>query len=95
MKRDRNRAELLTGRPAFTAPTAEATLELVREQEPIAPSQYNRQVKPPLDAFCLRCLRKNPWRRFERAYSLLSQLRQLREDLGSADAGRGKRAVRR
>jgi serine/threonine protein kinase len=86
--------ELLTGRPPFSAATAEATLELVRGQDPIAPSQYNRLVKPPLDAFCLHCLRKNPWRRFERAYSLLAHLRQFREDLGS-DASRRQRTVRR
>jgi serine/threonine protein kinase len=86
--------ELLTGRPPFTAATAQEMLELVREQDPIAPSQYNRHVTPPLDAFCLQCLRKSPWHRFERAYNLLAHLRRFREELGSAGASRGQKTAR-
>lgn len=75
--------ELLTGKPPFAAEDGPKTLELIRTQEPAPPSKFNREVKPALDDFCLRCLRKNPWRRFERAYDMLSQLRQFREELGA------------
>ena len=54
--------------PPFAGATARETLEQVREQEPAPPSHFNARVTPPLDAFCLRCLGKDPWRRHERAF---------------------------
>jgi hypothetical protein len=42
-------------------------------------------VPPALDAACLKCLRKNPWWRFTRAYDLRARLRAIAED----DGGRG------
>jgi serine/threonine protein kinase len=56
---------LLTGRPPAG--------------EPEPPSRLNPEVTPALDAFCLRCLRKNPWRRYPRAYDVLTQLRDFQE----------------
>jgi serine/threonine protein kinase len=72
--------ELLTGRPPFAAATARETLEQVRSQDPIPPSHLNSEVTPPLEACCLRCLRKNPWKRYTRAYDLATRLRSLRDD---------------
>src|SRR5262249_35655919 len=63
--------ELLTARPPFAGPTARETLEQVRTQDPVPPSHFNREVTPHLEAFCLRCLRKNPWRRYSRVYDLI------------------------
>jgi eukaryotic-like serine/threonine-protein kinase len=53
-----------------------------------------------LDAVTLRCLRKNPWRRYYRVYDLLSRLRYLRDNPhGELAAGqwwlRGRPAPRR
>ncbi len=62
--------ELLTGWPPFGAPTRAETLEQVRLQDPIPPSQLNSAIAPPLEALCLRCLHKNPWRRYTRAYDV-------------------------
>ena len=69
--------ELLTGRPPFVGATARETLEQVRSQNPVPPTQLNPRVTPPLEAFCLQCLGKNPWRRNDRAYDALTALAVL------------------
>jgi serine/threonine protein kinase len=74
--------ELLTGRPPFAGATARETLEQVRTQDPIPPSRLNAGVTPHLEAFCLRCLRKDPWRRYYRAYDLLKRLRYFQDNPG-------------
>ncbi len=71
---------LLTGRPPFAGATARETLEQVLSQEPVPPARLNRAVTPRLEAFCLRCLRKNPWRRYHRAYDVLMHLRGFQKD---------------
>ena len=43
-------------------------------------AQFNAEAPPALDAFCLRCLRKNPWSRFLRAYDIVTRLRSLAGD---------------
>ncbi len=72
--------ELLTGRPPFTGATAAETLDHVRLQEPVPPSRLNSKVTPAVDACCLRCLRKDPWRRYRRAYDLSRRLRYLQDN---------------
>jgi serine/threonine protein kinase len=86
--------ELLTGRPPFAAATAPETLEQVGTQDPDPPSRLNPQVTPQLEAFCLRCLRKNPWRRFSRAYDLSTRLRSFQDNPGGP-SGPGARRPRR
>jgi serine/threonine protein kinase len=71
--------ETLAGRPPFAGASAKEIVEQVTTQDPFPPSQFNTAVTPPLDSLCLRCLRKNPWRRFERVYDLWKWLRTLRE----------------
>ena len=70
---------LLTSRPPFSGSTAPETLEQVLSQEPMPPARLNAAVTPRLQAFCLRCLRKNPWRRYHRAYDLLMHLRAFQK----------------
>jgi serine/threonine protein kinase len=82
--------ELLTGRPPFAGATARETLEQVCSQEPVPPSRLNPQVAPPLEAVCLRCLDKNPWRRYSRAYDLATRLRSFRNEPAGGTAP-GKR----
>ncbi len=72
--------ELLAGRPAFAGATAGEVLEQVATQDPVPPSRFNAAVTPPLDAFCLHCLRKHPWRRYERAYHVQVRLRAFQDD---------------
>jgi serine/threonine protein kinase len=72
--------ELLTGRPPFRGANAQELLEQVRSQDPAPPSQLNPKVMPQLEGCCLKCLRKNQWRRYNRAYDLLMRLRFLRNN---------------
>jgi serine/threonine protein kinase len=72
--------ELLTGRPPFLGTTARETLEQIRSQEPAPPSRFNSHVIPKLEALCLRCLRKNPWHRYQRVYNLVRRLQYLQEN---------------
>ena len=72
--------ELLTGRPPFAGASAREMREQVCSHEPAAPSHFNPAVTPQLEAFCLRCLRKNPWQRHHRAYDLSRRLRHFQDN---------------
>jgi serine/threonine protein kinase len=73
--------ELLTGRPPFAAASAREMAAQVCSQEPVLPSRLNSEVTPHLEAFCLRCLRRNPWRRYARTYDVLTRLRYFQDNL--------------
>jgi serine/threonine-protein kinase len=87
---------LLTGGPPFQGQTVLETLEQVKQQEPEWPSSRNPRVDPELEAICLKCLAKEPARRYASAEAMAEDLeRWLRgEPITARQAGRVERLWR-
>src|SRR5262249_51786267 len=66
--------ECLTGRPPFRAATPLDTIVQVVHEEPVPPSRLNAQVPADLETVCLKCLQKEPARRYEAAAALADDL---------------------
>ncbi|MBI1314753.1 protein kinase [bacterium] len=66
----------LSGRPPFQAASTFATMRQVLEHEPVALQQLNTAVDRDLSTICMKCLEKDPARRFESAAALADELRR-------------------
>jgi WD40 repeat protein len=88
--------EALTGRPPFQAETALATLGLVQREEPVPPRRLQPTVPRDLETICLKCLRKDPPRRYATAQELADDLRRFRagESIQARPVGRPERVLR-
>jgi formylglycine-generating enzyme required for sulfatase activity len=69
--------ECLIGRPPFWAANAYDTLAQVIAREPVPPRQLNRTVPRDLETVCLKCLRKEPARRYATAGELADDLQRF------------------
>jgi WD40 repeat protein/serine/threonine protein kinase len=73
--------EMLTGRPPFAAVSVVETLLEVRTRDPLAPRQIRPNLPRDLQTICLKCLRKDPSRRYPSSLALA-------EDLARFQAGK-------
>jgi serine/threonine protein kinase len=88
--------EVLTGQPPFRAETRELTIHQVLSEEPHPPTRVRSEVPAELDAICLKCLEKEPGRRYASALALADDLRryQNREPISIPCQGIHERRTR-
>jgi serine/threonine protein kinase/predicted Zn-dependent protease len=92
--------QLLTGQPPFDGGTTYETIKLLLDTEPKQPRLLNPKIDRDLSTICLKCLEKDPKRRYASALMLAEDLeRWLRhEPIQARRTGifaRGKKWVRR
>jgi len=92
--------QLLTGHPPFAGGTTYETIKLLLDTEPRQPRFLNPKIDRDLGTICLKCLEKDPTRRYSSALSLAEDLERWlkHEPIEARRTGifaRGKKWVRR
>ena len=92
--------QLLTDHPPFAGGTTYETIRLLRDTEPRPPRLLNPKVDRDLSTICLKCLEKDPQRRYSSALALAEDLEHWlkNEPIEARPTGvftRGKKWVRR
>ena len=65
---------LLTGQPPFNSDNPMETMQQVLSEDPVPPSKINPLVDQDLETICLKCLEKDPQRRYKSAQALAEDL---------------------
>src|SRR5438477_3799862 len=92
--------QLLTGQPPFAGGTTYEPIKLLLNTEPRQPRLFNPKIDRDLSTICLKCLEKDPKRRYPSALALAEDLERWakHEPIQARRAGvftRGKKWVRR
>jgi serine/threonine protein kinase len=92
--------QLLTGQPPFAGGTTYETIKLLLDTEPRQPRQLNPKIDRDLSTICLKCLEKDPKRRYSSAFALAEDLEHWlkHEPIQARHTGvftRGRKWVRR
>jgi serine/threonine-protein kinase len=92
--------QLLTGQPPFAGGTTYETIKLLLDTEPRPPRLLNPKINRDLSIICLKCLEKDPQRRYSSALALAEDLERWlrREPIQARRTGvftRGGKWVRR
>lgn len=85
--------EMLTGQPPFRGETMSETVEMVLREPPAPPRELAPHTPPDLERICLRCLQKDPDRRYASARDLDDDLARFLS--GRAIAARGRNMLSR
>src|SRR4029077_3075971 len=73
--------QLLTNHPPFAGGTTYETIKLLLETEPRQPRLWNAKIDRDISTICLKCLEKDPQRRYSSALALAEDLeRWLRHE---------------
>jgi tRNA A-37 threonylcarbamoyl transferase component Bud32 len=65
---------LLTGRPPYQGASSAETLDQVRHEAPVSPRRLSGRIHRDLETICLKCLEKDPNRRYRTAEDLAGDL---------------------
>src|SRR6516164_853780 len=68
--------ELITGRPPFLANSLQETLLRIQNNQPVSPRALNPALHRDLETICLKCLGKEPERRYGSAQALAEDLQR-------------------